>query len=385
VHADNTHEWCAQGIEPQINELQNISLKKELPWFAKRILNREVLHLPDINLLPKDAHFELKHFEDQNIKSLIVVPMVASDRNVGFLGFDSVREKRVWTEDDQNLLKLTGETITNALNRQSAERNINEMAERLNLATRAARLGIWDWDIIKNELIWNDEMYVLYGIEKKDSPNAYETWLNSLHPDDRTEKNSLIDQARRGEQEFDTEFRVVWPGGAIRHIKAFGQVMWNSDGDPIRMTGINYDITEKKNVVGVSMLKTPEREKVIEYSVPHSLNFTYVIMIEKDRVKEFEPYLAADRSVLLEKLITESSLKLNLSLGRSYSAFIDGILKKYSTHSNITYRGSSDGLLEGILKKMLAKRADQDPRDSLDGVGRGEQAGAEPLVETLQA
>jgi uncharacterized protein (TIGR02285 family) len=118
------------------------------------------------------------------------------------------------------------------------------------------------------------------------------------------------------------------------------------------------DIAEKGNVIGVSMLKTPEREKVIEYSVPHSLNFTYVIMIEKDRVKEFQPYLTVNGSVMLEKLITESSLKLNLSLGRSYSAFIDEILKKYPTHNNITYRTSSDGLLEGILKMILARRAD---------------------------
>jgi two-component system cell cycle sensor histidine kinase/response regulator CckA len=137
---------------------------------------------------------------------------------------------------------------TDISERLRAEKNIHDMAERLSLATRAARLGIWDWDIENNQLMWDDGMYPLYGIEKEEFTNTYESWLNGLHPEDRLENDRISEQARRGEREYDTEFRVVWPDGTIRHIKAFGQVVWDSDGNPIRMIGVNYDITEKKEM-----------------------------------------------------------------------------------------------------------------------------------------
>ena len=131
-HIDNTHEWCAEGIEPQIEGLRNITFKKELPWFAKKVLNREVIHLPDMNLLPAGTLLERQHFEEQKIQSLMVVPMVSGDRDIGFLGFDSVSDKRVWTDDDQNLLKLTGQTITHALLRNRSEEDLRISEEKLN-------------------------------------------------------------------------------------------------------------------------------------------------------------------------------------------------------------------------------------------------------------
>lgn len=128
------------------------------------------------------------------------------------------------------------------------EKRIREMAERMDLATRAAHIGIWDWDLQKNEVIWNEEMYTLYGIDRDSISNIYDAWINSLYPDDRPAHDKLVSQVIRGEIEYDTEFRVVLPDGAIRHIKAFGQVLWDADGKALRMTGINSDITERKKM-----------------------------------------------------------------------------------------------------------------------------------------
>ena len=130
--------------------------------------------------------------------------------------------------------------------RKQAEKNLSRMIERFDLATRAARAGVWDWDIQKNELLWDDRMYELYGVKREDFAGAYEAWLKGVHPDDRASSNEISEQARRGEREYDTEFRVVWPDGTVRHLKAYAQVVRDSDGKPLRMTGINYDITERK-------------------------------------------------------------------------------------------------------------------------------------------
>ncbi len=91
-----------------------------------------------------------------------------------------------------------------------------------------------------------DRMYELYGVNREDSTGAYETWLNRVHPDDRAASNEISEQAQRGERDYDTEFRVVWPDKSVHYLKAYGQFVRDSEGRPLRMTEINYDITHWK-------------------------------------------------------------------------------------------------------------------------------------------
>jgi PAS domain S-box-containing protein len=130
--------------------------------------------------------------------------------------------------------------------REQAEEKLKKTVERLDLATSAAHEGIWDWDIQRNELVWDDRMYELYGIKREDFAGAYEAWLAGVHPDDRNASNEASRQAQRGEREYDTEFRVVWPDGTVRHLRAYGMVVRDATGKPLRMIGTNFDITERK-------------------------------------------------------------------------------------------------------------------------------------------
>jgi two-component system, cell cycle sensor histidine kinase and response regulator CckA len=156
--------------------------------------------------------------------------------------------------------------LTDITERKHAEDELRQALERLDLATRAAHLGIWDWDILKNELVWDEHMYALYGVRKEDFAGAYEAWLNGLHPDDRAYSDEISQQARRGEREYDTEFRVVWPDGSIHHLKAYGQFVRDANGTPLRMTGVNYDLTERKQAE-IALRESEERfRKVFEES-----------------------------------------------------------------------------------------------------------------------
>jgi PAS domain S-box-containing protein len=120
------------------------------------------------------------------------------------------------------------------------------VSERLHLATRAAGIAIWDWDVVKDELVWDDAMYRLFRIRKQDFSGAYDAWANSLAPEDFERVTAEVQAALRGAREFDTEFRIVWPDGSIRHIKVGAQTFFDEKGCPLRMVGVNYDITERK-------------------------------------------------------------------------------------------------------------------------------------------
>ena len=130
--------------------------------------------------------------------------------------------------------------------RKQAEAQQVKLAERLELATRSAQMGIWDWDIQNNVVVWDERMYELYGHRQDEFVGAYETWLKGVHPDDRAASDLVSERARRGEIEYDTEFRVVLPNGSVRWLKANGHVYRDEHGVPIRMVGVNYDITERK-------------------------------------------------------------------------------------------------------------------------------------------
>ena len=119
----------------------------------------------------------------------------------------------------------------------------SELEQRLSLATASAEIGVWDWLIPENHLIWDDRMYRLYGLRAGEFSEAYEAWVAGLHPDDAERCEAEIKAALNRDRDYDIEFRVVRPDGTIRNLKAFAVVEWDDNGVPLRMTGVNYDIT----------------------------------------------------------------------------------------------------------------------------------------------
>jgi PAS domain S-box-containing protein len=134
--------------------------------------------------------------------------------------------------------------IEDITERKQVEKKLASLNERIATATRTSQVGIWDWDIPNNVLTWDDQMYALYGVSKTDFEGAYEAWAKGLHPDDRVFGEKQTQLALQGTKDYDTQFRLIWPDGSIRHVKAKGEVFRNQQGEPIRMVGINFDITE---------------------------------------------------------------------------------------------------------------------------------------------
>lgn len=145
---------------------------------------------------------------------------------LGLIANFSKRQTEQHDQDDEirSLLKLQG--------------------QKLELALESSETGFWDYDLLTNELIWDDQMLVLYGVTKENFLGAYEAWSKGLHPDDRERSEHELNEAVAGYAPFDTTFRVVHPDGEIRHIKATGKVLRDVDGKPYRMIGLNWDITQ---------------------------------------------------------------------------------------------------------------------------------------------
>ncbi|WP_303681252.1 PAS domain S-box protein [Pelodictyon luteolum] len=131
---DNTHEWCAEGTEPQIDALKGLPTDI-FPWWMERVNRNESILLPRIEELPIEAAAERDILEAQDIKSLIVIPLTSGSIPFGYIGFDAVHHEMEWQPDTVAILKFAGGIIANALQRQRAEQCIQaelDLAIKLN-------------------------------------------------------------------------------------------------------------------------------------------------------------------------------------------------------------------------------------------------------------
>ena len=118
---NNTHEWCNKGITSQINMLTEIPLY-EVPYWEEKHRKGETIYIPNVKELPDDRLKEL--LESQNIKSLITVPMMYKNNVMGFVGFDSVRENRIYSETEQALLEVFAQILVNIQMRFKTEKEL---------------------------------------------------------------------------------------------------------------------------------------------------------------------------------------------------------------------------------------------------------------------
>ena len=121
----NTHEWCAEGVPPQLPTLQNLTAEA-FPWFAEKIRELEIVYVPRVNELSGGAKAEKEVFLAGQIQSLVCVPMAYRDTLVGFLGFDSVKSEKQWSEENIALLKIAGEMFVNVIMRKQMEDALRE-------------------------------------------------------------------------------------------------------------------------------------------------------------------------------------------------------------------------------------------------------------------
>jgi signal transduction histidine kinase/ActR/RegA family two-component response regulator len=125
---------------------------------------------------------------------------------------------------------------------KDAEREREQGRTRLSVATEAARVGIWECSMEAKSLLWKPLMFALYGVDGTDFAPSYESWSALIHADDRERVQQELELAAAGTAAYDTEFRIVWPNGALRYLRATATVHREA-GIAVRMIGANWDIT----------------------------------------------------------------------------------------------------------------------------------------------
>jgi len=128
--SSNTYEWCSEGIEPEIENLQNIPLDYITHWLDAH-KKGEAFYIEDVSLLPKDGEFGLRAIlEPQGIKSLITIPKIKNNELIGFIGFDSVRKINKYADNEKEILFVFANMLVNVIQRKENEEKIKEQEKK---------------------------------------------------------------------------------------------------------------------------------------------------------------------------------------------------------------------------------------------------------------
>jgi|GEM_PF-4362936 len=125
-----THRWLAKGPSPQRQACPDLKLDEALPWFAQRIRDRQVVHIPDVAALPPEADPDRRCLAAQGVRSRIAVPMVTTQGLTGLFCLDCFHVPRDWAEEDQSLLQCLAQAIGGARARAKAEASLQRERDR---------------------------------------------------------------------------------------------------------------------------------------------------------------------------------------------------------------------------------------------------------------
>ena len=125
----------------------------------------------------------------------------------------------------------------------SRYRALQRSEERVQMATGAASIGIWDWNVSSGELQWDEQLYAQFKAEPDCGVPPAALWRAALVPEDVPATKEAIRAALRAGNAFAHEYRILWPDGSIRYIKADAVIFRDGAGLPVRLVGSNYDIT----------------------------------------------------------------------------------------------------------------------------------------------
>jgi len=130
--------------------------------------------------------------------------------------------------------------------RKRVEKMLRQTNESLDVAQKAAKAGMWDWNIVTGHIDWTPHMFELFGLDPGRTKVSLEAWQGIIYPDDLQVASLRIDRALKEHTILNSDYRIVLPDGQVRWINSVGEGKYDDQGRPVRMMGICLDITERK-------------------------------------------------------------------------------------------------------------------------------------------
>jgi PAS domain S-box-containing protein len=190
--------------------------------------------------------------ENEGIRGLAFIPLVAHSVVVGkFMTYYGA--PHAFTNDETALALTIARQLGFGLeraraeaDRRSAQDDLRRTLERLQIATQAGKVGLWDWDMAADQITWTDSIFTMHGLERDAPTSNFEQWIARIHPADRPRVTEAIADAVAHDAPYDLEMRTFRPDGGVTWIYASATVVRDPQGKPLRLVGASVDVTARK-------------------------------------------------------------------------------------------------------------------------------------------
>ncbi|MDX2097987.1 MAG: PAS domain S-box protein, partial [Leptolyngbyaceae cyanobacterium bins.59] len=169
---------------------------------------------------------------------------------------------------------------------------LHRREEELRMATQAAQIGTWNWNLLTGEINWSQSHADLFGISLDEFDGRYETFATRIHPADLETLNQKVSQAIQSRESYRYEYRVMWPDGSLHWVEGRGHAFYDESGQPVRMTGTILGIDDRKQ----AELALQQAKATLEVRV-------------QERTAELQTANAQLQQELLERQRTERALR----------------------------------------------------------------------------
>jgi PAS domain S-box-containing protein len=198
--------------------------------------------------------FRLTSIHHQHITEFAQFPSVARKMGVRKEIFGRRKDDTEFpAEASISKLELNGEKIYTAILRDITDSKLAEAAlarseEQLRLTLNFTHIGTWDWNVETQEFTWNENHFRLLGLEPQKSSNNYQLWRSIIHPDDLQRVEQTLSNALLEHTDYEAEYRIFYPDGTVHWLVGKGRGVYNETGKPLKMLGIIFDVSDRKQV-----------------------------------------------------------------------------------------------------------------------------------------
>lgn len=201
---------------------------------------------------------------------------------------------------------------------------LHQADQRIALTTRALGIGTWEFDLPDGAIRWDAQMHLLRGLPPRDQPLDTAEMLAMVHPDDRPAMALRVQMNQDPELPQTHEFRVVWPNGEVHWLASRSVVVRDEAGQPLRRTGVNWDITEAREAALARQEQClAQRENEAKSALLARLS--HELRTPLNAILGFTQLLLGDRPDT-DAVVRERRLRHILGAGQHLLALVDDVL-----------------------------------------------------------